>query len=412
MDGVAFRGHGLKGASYLSTMAKKTVRDIEVANKRVLVRVDFNVPLDDYGRVDDDTRIRGALPTIQHLLSQGARVILASHLGRPKGGPNPKLSLRPVAERLGKLLGREVAFATDCVGPEAEKAVESLKSGDVLVLENVRFHPEEEKNDADFARQLASLADLFVNDAFGAAHRAHASTEGVARHLPAVSGFLMEKELGSLSALLEPRHPFVAIIGGAKVSDKMVVLERLLDKVDVLAIGGGMANTFLRALGYKTGKSLVQEDMLHAAEQLISRARHEGKKLLLPIDVTVADFFMADAGHKVVQVEEIPDEWLALDIGPMSAKRYAEALKGARMVFWNGPMGVAEWSEFAKGTLAMARALAESDAFTVVGGGDSVAALERTGLADKIDHVSTGGGASLEFLEGKVLPGVACLLDQ
>lgn len=393
-------------------IAKKTVRDIDVRGKRVLVRVDFNVPLDEFGRVDDDTRIRAALPTITYLLEQGASVILMSHLGRPKGQPSPKLSLRPVALRLEKLLGREVRFATDCVGSAVEAEAAALEPGGVLLLENVRFHPQEEKNDPDFARQLAALGDIFVNDAFGAAHRAHASTEGVARYLPAVAGFLMEKEITALGALLAPEHPFVAIIGGAKVSDKLLVLRKLMEKVDTLAIGGGMANTFLRALGYRTGKSLVQEDMIPAAQELIARAREEGKNLLLPIDVVVGDFFMADADHKVVAVSEIPDEWLALDIGPMTVKRYSEAVREARTVFWNGPMGVAEWPAFAKGTEGMAKALAESTAFTVVGGGDSVAALERTGLADRISHVSTGGGASLEFLEGRELPGVACLQDR
>ncbi len=395
-----------------AVMKKKAVRDVDVQGKRVFVRVDFNVPFDDFGRVADDTRIRAAIPTITHLTGRGARVILASHLGRPKGQPNPKYSLKPVADRLAHLLGQPVAFAEDCVGPAAQKAVEALAPGGVLVLENVRFHAGEEANDPEFSRQLASLADIFVNDAFGAAHRAHASTAGIAAHLPAVAGFLIEKEIEALGALLEPAHPFVAIIGGAKVSDKLVVLQRLLEKVDVLAIGGGMANTFLRALGYKTGKSLVQEEMIRAAESLIARANEQGKQLLLPIDVVVADFFLADADHKVVEVDQVPDEWLILDIGPLTVKRYAAALKGARTVFWNGPMGVAEWPAFAKGTDGMAQALAESGAFTVVGGGDSVAALERTGYAGRISHVSTGGGASLEFLEGKVLPGIACLNDR
>lgn len=392
-------------------MNKKTIRDIDVRDKRVLVRVDFNVPLDDGGHVTDDTRIRGALPTIEYLIDNGAKVILCSHLGRPKGQRNPKYSLKPVAARLGYLLGRSVRFAEDCIGPDVQAAANALQPGEVLLLENVRFHPEEEKNDPDFARQLAAVADVYVNDAFGAAHRAHASTEGVARYLPAVAGFLIEAEIRALGALLEPEHPFVAIIGGAKISDKLVVLQKLLDKVDSLAIGGGMANTFLRALGYRTGKSLVQEDMIPAAEDLITRAREQGKELLLPIDVAIGNFFMADADKKVVAVDEIPDDWLVLDIGPLTVKRYAEAVKKARMVFWNGPMGVAEWPQFALGTEGMARALAESDAFTVVGGGDSVAALEKTGLAGEIDHVSTGGGASLEFLEGKELPGIACLLD-
>ncbi len=390
---------------------KKTVRDVDVRGKRVLVRVDFNVPLDEKGTVTDDTRIVGALPTIKHLINEQARVILCSHLGRPKGKREPKYSLQPVAKRLGELLGAKVQFVGDCIGPEVEQAVGNLGAGEVLLLENVRFYAEEEKNDPDFARKLASLADVYVNDAFGTAHRAHASTEGVAHHLPAVAGFLIEAEIKSLGALLDPEHPFAAVIGGAKVSDKLVVLQKLLDKVDVLAIGGGMANTFLRALGYQTGKSLVQEEMIPAAEDLITRAREAGKELLLPLDVAVGNFFMADADKRIVPVNEIPEDWLVLDIGPMTVKRYAEAIKKARMVFWNGPMGVAEWPQFALGTLGMAEALSESDAFTVVGGGDSVAAVERTGLAGKMDHVSTGGGASLEFLEGKELPGISCLLD-
>lgn len=392
--------------------AKKTIRDIDVQGKRAFVRVDFNVPLNDYGHITDDTRIREALPTIRELVDRQARVILASHLGRPKGQPNLKYSLRPMVDRLSQHLGRPVAFAPDCVGPEAKAAAETLRDGQVLLLENVRFHAGEEKNDPKFARELASLAEVFVNDAFGAAHRAHASTAGVANFLPAVSGFLMEKEVAALAALLAPEHPFVAIIGGAKVSDKLTVLQRLLEKVDALAIGGGMANTFLRALGYQTGKSLVQEDMIQEAAHLIARARDEGKELLLPLDVVVADFFMEEADHRVVTVNEVPAERLILDIGPMTVKRYAEAVKGARMVFWNGPMGVAEWPNFARGTEGVAAALADCDAFTVVGGGDSVAALERTGLSGRIDHVSTGGGASLEFLEGKELPGVACLADK
>lgn len=393
-------------------MPKKTVADVDVQGKRVLVRVDFNVPLDSQRRVADDTRIRAALPTIQHLRKEGAAVILASHLGRPKGQPNLNYSLRPVAEHLGRLLGVPVQFAGDCVGPAAEEKARALRPGDVLVLENVRFHPEEEANDPEFARRLAGLAELYVNDAFGTAHRAHASTAGVASYLPAVAGFLMEKEIRVLSSLLEPEHPFVAIVGGAKISDKLTVLRRLLDRVDRLAIGGGMANTFLRALGYKTGKSLVQEEMVPAAEDLITRAQEEGKELLLPVDVVVGDFFLEDADHRVVPVSAIPEDWIVMDIGPLTVRRYAEAVRDARMVFWNGPMGVAEWPNFARGTEGMARALAECFGFTVVGGGDSVAALERTGLAERIDHVSTGGGASLEFLEGKELPGVACLQDR
>lgn len=393
----------------MNEMNKKTIRDVDVKGRRVLVRVDFNVPLDEHGHVTDDTRIRAALPTIEYLIAGGATVILVSHLGRPKGKPSGKYSLKPVAARLERLTGRTVHFAPDCVGPEVEDMARALKPGGILLLENVRFHAEEEENDPGFAERLASLADLYVNDAFGAAHRAHASTEGVARYRPAVAGFLIEREIKALSALLEPEHPFVAIIGGAKISDKLLVLGRLLESVDILAIGGGMANTFLRALGYDTGKSLVQEDMIQAAEHLITRTRESGKELLLPIDVVVADFFMANADHKVVPVNRIPPDWIVMDIGPMSAKRYGESLRGARTVFWNGPMGVAEWSAFAGGTEAMARAMVETAAFTVVGGGDSVAALKRTGLTGRIGHISTGGGASLELLEGKELPGIACL---
>lgn len=393
-------------------MNKKTIRDVDLRDRRVLVRVDFNVPLDEHGHIMDDTRIRAALPTIEYLIAGGAAVILVSHLGRPKGEPSDRYSLKPVAARLEKLTGRHVSFAADCVGPEVEAMAGAMKPGGLLLLENVRFHPEEEANDPGFAERLASLADLYVNDAFGTAHRAHASTEGVARYRPAVAGFLIEREIKALGALLKPEHPFAAIIGGAKVSDKLVVLERLLESVDTLAIGGGMANTFLRALGYETGKSLVQEEMIPAAEDLIARTRESGKELLLPIDVVVADFFMADADHKVVPVSRIPPEWIVMDIGPMSVKRYGESLREARTVFWNGPMGVAEWPAFAGGTEGIARALVGTAAFTVVGGGDSVAALERIGFTDRISHVSTGGGASLELLEGKELPGIACLGDR
>ncbi|MCS7221572.1 MAG: phosphoglycerate kinase [Anaerolineae bacterium] len=391
-------------------MNKKTVRDVDVRGKRVLVRVDFNVPLQD-GKVTDDTRIRAALPTIQYLLDQGAKVILMSHLGRPKGGPDPQYSLKPAAERLGELLGKPVRMAPDCVGPAVEAMVAELQPGEVLLLENTRFYPGEEKNDLSLAQQLAKLGDLYVNDAFGSAHRAHASTEGVARFLPAVAGFLMEKELAFLGKALEsPERPFVAILGGAKISDKIGVINNLLGKVDALLIGGGMANTFLRAQGYDMGESLVEEGSLEEARRLLKEG--EGK-LFLPVDLVVADAFAADARHQVVPVDQVPAGWRALDIGPATVAHFSNRLAGAKTVVWNGPMGVFEFPAFAKGTTAIAEVLASLEgATTIIGGGDSVAAIQQAGLADKITHISTGGGASLEFLEGRVLPGVAALLDR
>ncbi len=391
-------------------MNKKTVRDIDVTGKRVLVRVDFNVPIKD-GKVTDDTRIVAALPTIEYLITHGAKVILMSHLGRPKGKFVPEMSLRPAAERLSELLGREVNFLPDCVGPEVEAAVAAMKPGDVVLLENTRFHPEEEKNDPEFARKLAALGDLFVNDAFGSAHRAHASTEGVAHYLPAVAGFLMEKELNVLGKLLEaPEHPFVAILGGAKISDKIGVIRNLLTRVDGLLIGGGMANTFLKAQGYEIGESLVEDESVPLAKELLESA---AGLIHLPVDAVVADRFAADAESKVVGVDQVPEGWRILDIGPATVAHFANRLSGAKTVFWNGPMGVFEFPKFAEGTFAIARALADlKDAVTIIGGGDSVAAVKESGLADRMTHISTGGGASLELLEGKTLPGVAALEDK
>ena len=390
-------------------MNKKTIRDIDVKGKRVLVRVDFNVPLSE-GTVSDDTRIQAALPSIQYLLNREATLILCSHLGRPKGKVVDDLRMDPVARRLSELLDRPVNKLDECVGPEVEAAVLAAKPGDVILLENTRFHPEEKQNDPAFAAKLAALADLYVNDAFGTAHRAHASTEGVAQYLPAVAGLLMEKELEFLgSALASPERPFVAILGGAKISDKIGVIENLLGQVDALLIGGGMANTFLKADGYDVAESLVEEGSLDTARGLLERA---GNKLVLPVDVTVADRFDADAFSQVVTVAGVPPRWRILDIGPRTLELFQERLAGARTVVWNGPMGVFEFPKFALGTEAVARMLAAlPDATTIIGGGDSAAAVKRTGLAGKMSHISTGGGASLEFLEGKTLPGVAALLD-
>ncbi len=391
--------------------AKKTLRDVSVEGRRALVRVDFNVPLDG-PRIQDDTRIQAALPTIHHLSQQRARIVLASHLGRPGGKRVPSLSLRPVARRLEALIGRPVAFSTDAVGPRARRVVDQLLPGDVAVLENTRFYPEEERNDPIFARALAGLGDLYINDAFGAAHRAHASNVGVAAYLPAVAGFLLEREVSALSRLFEAECPFVAIVGGAKVSDKLGVLSQLLTRVDRLLIGGGMANTFLAALGYDVGKSRLEPDQVPAAKRLIAAARDHQVELDLPVDVVVANFFLEQADHAVVQVEQIPAEWMALDIGPLTVDRFVRNLAAARTVFWNGPLGVAEWPSFAMGTAGVARAVADHPGFTVVGGGDSIAALRRLGALERISHISTGGGASLEFLEGRTLPGVACLEDR
>jgi phosphoglycerate kinase len=390
-------------------MNKKTVRDFDLKGKRALVRVDFNVPIAD-GVVGDDKRIRASLPTLQYLLDQGASLILMSHLGRPKGGPDPAFSLKPAADVLSKLLDRPVQMASDSVGSEVEAQARALRPGEVLMLENVRFHKEEEKNDEGFARQLAALGDVYVNDAFGSAHRAHASTEAVARFLPAVAGFLMEQELEHLGrATQNPEHPFVAILGGAKVSDKIAVIENLLRQADMVLIGGGMANTFFKAQGNEVGTSLVEPDALEQAQRLLLAG---GGKLRLPVDVVVADKLANDAQRKVVPENGVEPGWNILDIGPETAKQFGEVIQGAKLVVWNGPMGVFEMPNFADGTFAIARAIADSGAISVIGGGDSASAVKKAGVASKMTHVSTGGGASLEFLEGRELPGVAALNDK
>jgi len=405
-------------------MDKMTVRDIDVARKRVLERVDFNVPLDDKQQITDDTRIRASLPTIKYLLDHNAAVILMSHLGRPKGGPNPKYSLAPVAARLQELLGPDVPviFVGDCIGNEVEDAAAALDTGEVLLLENLRFHPEEEANDPDFAPKLASLADIYVNDAFGSAHRAHASTEAVAHDLPAVAGFLMEQEISIMGKALEsPERPFVAILGGAKVSDKMGVIGNLLRKVDTLIIGGGMANTFLKALDFQVGTSLVEDERLKDAEALYGQAGLRGVTMMIPSDVVIAEEVSATATPKIVDAHNVPEAeaptigWSILDIGPETAAAYSEAIRAARTIVWNGPMGVFEMEPFAQGTRSVAQAVCDatkSGATSIVGGGDSVAAVEQMGLAECVTHISTGGGASLEFLEGRELPGVAALRDK
>jgi phosphoglycerate kinase len=387
-------------------MNKKTVRDIDLKGKRVLMRVDFNVPMAD-GKVTDDKRIKASLPTIKYVLDQGASLILMSHLGRPKGGPDPEFSLKAAAEVLAGHLGKPVAMAPDCVGPEVEKMAKALKPGDVLMLENTRFHAGEEKNDLDLAKQMATLGDVYVNDAFGSAHRAHSSTEGVARFLPAVSGFLMEQELEYLGrAVSNPEHPYIAILGGAKISDKILVVETLLSKCDCLIVGGGMANTFLAAKGLNMQDSLVEATSLEIAKGIMSKA---GDKLVLPVDAVIGDKFDAEAQSQVVDVDKIPAGWRMLDVGPKTLELYKKTLAGAKLIVWNGPVGVFEFPKFAEGTFALAKMLAESGATTVIGGGDSASAVKKAGVAKQMTHVSTGGGASLEFLEGKELPGVAAL---
>lgn len=390
---------------------KKTVRDVDVRGKDVFVRVDFNVPLED-GRITDDTRIRETLPTIRYLLDQGATVILASHLGRPKGQPVDSMRLTPVADRLSELLGRPVKMAPDSVGPEVEEMARQLQPGEVLLLENLRFHPEEEENDPEFAKKLSSLADIYVNDAFGSAHRAHASTAGIADYLPAVSGFLMAKELEALGGVLDdPARPLVALIGGAKISTKIGVLQHLLDLADQFAIGGGMANTLLKAEGKEVGASLVEEDKLDVARDFLGEAKQKGRSVHLPIDVVITQKVEQGANSEMVSADQVPSGWMIVDIGPHTVEDYSGVLMNAGTVVWNGPMGIFEIPQFALGTRAVAEALAESPAKTIVGGGDSVAAVEQAGLADKMAHISTGGGASLEFLEGRELPGVAALDD-
>lgn len=394
-------------------MNKKTIRDIDVSGKKVLVRCDFNVPLDESRKITDNRRIVSALPTINYLIEKGAKVILCSHLGRPKGEFKKEFSLDVVADELSKLLGKEVKLAEDVVGESAKTLTNNMNEGDVVLLENVRFHKEEEKNEPEFSKELASLAEIYVNDAFGTAHRAHSSTEGVSHYLPAVSGFLIEKEINFLGDTLEnPKRPFIAILGGAKVSDKIGVIDNLLDKVDKLIIGGGMAFTFLKAQGHKIGKSICEEDKLDLAREILKKAEEKNVEILLPIDSHVAKDFSNEAEDMIVHSKEIPDDFEGLDIGPDTIKLFEEAIKGAKTIIWNGPLGVCEFSKYEIGTREVAKALAKTDAISVIGGGDSAAAIEKLGLANKITHISTGGGASLEFLEGKKLPGIECLLDK
>ena len=393
-------------------MSKKTIRDIDLKGKKVLVRCDFNVPMDENQNITDNRRIVAALPTIKYLLEQNCKIILASHLGRPKGEFKPEFSLAPIAKELSKLLGKEVIMAKDVIGEDATSKANNLKEGEILLLENVRFHREETDNDTEFAKKLASMAEIFVNDAFGTAHRAHASTEGVAHFLPAVSGFLIEKELKFLGdALNNPVRPFVAILGGAKVSDKIGVIDSLLDKVDVLMIGGGMAYTFFKAQGYEVGNSLCEPDKCNLANELMEIAKNKGVKLILPVDTVVGKEFKPDTESKTVAWTDIPEGWEGFDIGAKTIDIFKDELKKAKTVIWNGPLGLFEFDQFAVGTNSIAKALAEIDATTIIGGGDSAAAVEKAGLADKMTHISTGGGASLEFLEGKKLPGIEALMD-
>ncbi|MGE1062956.1 phosphoglycerate kinase [Megasphaera paucivorans] len=392
---------------------KKNITDIIVDNKRVFVRADFNVPLNDAGTITDDTRIQATLPTIRYLLEHHAKVILASHLGRPKGQAVPAYSLRPVAGRLSELLGVPVQMAPDCIGANVQAMADALQPGQILLLENLRFHKEEEKNDPEFSRQLAGLAEIGINDAFGVSHRAHASVAGITAYLPMAAGFLLEKEIRFIGgAVSHPAHPFAAIIGGAKVSDKIEVISNLLPKIDVMIIGGGMANTFIAAMGYSIGKSLVETDKIELAKSLIEQAKTQGKQLMLPTDVVVASAFSNDADKEEVPIDAVPADWMILDIGSQSRQAFAKVLDSMKLIVWNGPMGVFEMEAFARGTEAVAKAVADSQAVSIVGGGDSVAAVNKTGLSDKISHISTGGGASLEYLEGKKLPGIEALSDK
>ena len=396
----------------MTSLNKKTIEDIDVSGKKVLVRCDFNVPLDN-GVITDDKRIRESLKTIKYLVDHHAKVILCSHLGRPKGEFNMKFSLAPIAARLTELLGQKVEMASDVVGEDAQAKAAALKDGEIMLIENVRFHKEEEKNDPEFAKKLASLAEIYVNDAFGTSHRAHASTAGVADYLPSVCGYLIQKEISIMGqALSDPKRPFVAILGGAKVSDKIGVITNLLDKVDTLIVGGGMAYTFNKSRGYEIGTSLCEEDKLDLARDLMKKAEEKGVKFLLPVDNKVGDEFKPDCNFKVVPANKIPADYMGLDIGPETEKLFADAIKNAATVVWNGPMGVSEWENFASGTCAVATAVAESGAISIIGGGDSAAAIEKLGFADKMTHISTGGGASLEFLEGLELPGIAALNDK
>ena len=394
-------------------MNKKTVKDIDVTGKRVLVRCDFNVPQDENGNITDNRRIVSSLETINYLIKNNAKVILCSHLGRPKGEFKKEFSLKPVAEELSKLLGKQVKLSKDVIGEDSKSLVKNMQNGEVILLENVRFHAEEEKNDLEFAKELASLADVYVNDAFGTAHRAHASTEGVAHFLPAVAGFLIENEIEIMGNALEnPQRPFMAILGGKKVSDKIAVIENLLDKVDVLIIGGGMAFTFLKASGYNIGKSICEEDKIDLAKELLKKAKQKNVELMLPVDLNVAKEVSEDAQNEIVTIQNIPHDFAGVDIGPLTIKNFSDKLKEAKTVIWNGPMGVFEINKFAYGTFEIAKTLANIDAVTIIGGGDSASAIEKTGLSDKMTHISTGGGASLEFLEGKELPGIKCLLNK
>lgn len=395
-------------------MNKKTVRDIDLKDKKVIVRCDFNVPLDENGKITDNRRIVGALDTIKYLLEQNAKIILMSHLGRPKGEVKPEFSLKPVAEELSRLLGKDVKLASDIIGESAKTLTSNMKSGDIVLLENIRFDAREEKNDLEFAKQLASMAEIYVNDAFGTAHRAHSSTAGIAQYLPAVSGFLMEKELNFLGTALEnPKRPFVAILGGAKVSDKIAVIDNLLNKVNSLIIGGAMANTFIKAMGYNVGNSLCETDKIDLANELIEKAKLKNIKLMLPIDAKIGKEFNKNTESKIVDINNVPEGWSIFDIGPKTIELYKKELENAKTIVWNGPVGLFEFDQFAIGTNSVAEILASLDnATTIIGGGDSAAAVEKSGLADKMTHISTGGGASLEFLEGKKLPGVECLQDK